>query len=249
MLPVGRVANVMIAAGRLTDYVGDLTRLVLDNAQGYVCLANVHMVVTASRNRDLQAVMDKAIYLAPDGMPLVWLLKRQGFAQAQRIPGADLTLRTCEFAAREGIAVGFYGSTGGTIEALKGSLFHKFPQLRIAYCESPPTLSEKPEVDMQVVARLKKSGARIIFVGLGCPKQEFWMAAHSSHLPAVLIGVGAAFDFLAGTLKRAPLWIQSYGMEWFYRLCQEPGRLWKRYLVLNTLFAWMVIKEMVRKKS
>jgi len=249
MIPVGRVTNVMIVASRLTDFVGDLTRLVLDNAQGYVCLANVHMVVTASRNRDLQAVMDKAIYLAPDGMPLVWLLKRQGFAQAQRIPGADLTLRTCEFAAREGIAVGFYGSTAGTIEALKGSLLHKFPQLRIAYCESPPTLSEKPEVDMQVVARLKKSGARIIFVGLGCPKQEFWMAAHSFHLPAVLIGVGAAFEFLAGTLKRAPLWIQNCGMEWCYRLCQEPGRLWKRYLVLNTLFAWMVMKEMVSKKS
>lgn len=247
MLALGPVADVMITACRFSDFVSDLTESIFANVSGYVCLANVHMMVTSTRNRDLQSIMQKATFVVPDGMPLIWLLKRQGFAQAERIPGADLTLKMCEVAAREKIGVCFYGSTAETITALKTSLSGKFPQLKVTYCESPPMVPEKSEPDIYAVDRLKHSGAKIIFVGLGCPKQEFWMAAHSPYLPAVLIGVGAAFDFLAGTLKRAPLWMQGCGMEWFYRLCQEPGRLWKRYLIMNTLFFWIVMKERVKK--
>jgi len=107
-------------------------------------------------------------------------------------------------------------------------------------------LPEKPEVDMEVLGRIKNSGARIVFVGLGCPKQEFWMSAYSPHLPAVLIGVGAAFDFLAGTVRRAPAWMQKAGLEWLHRLLQEPLRLWRRYLLTNTLFAIIVLKAILK---
>jgi N-acetylglucosaminyldiphosphoundecaprenol N-acetyl-beta-D-mannosaminyltransferase len=214
----------------------------------YVCLANVHMLVMGARNRDLQKVMEEAAWVLPDGLPLTWLLKRRGFAQAERIPGTDLTLKVCETAAGEGISVGFYGTTSETLESLRKSLLHRFPRLNITFCESPPLLPEKPEGDPHVVGRLNRSGAKIVFVGLGCPKQEFWMAAHSPHVPAVLIGVGAAFDFIAGTIRRAPLWMQKGGLEWFYRLCREPRRLWRRYLVGNALFVWMVTKEIINKK-
>lgn len=248
MFALGRLPDLELSGARLTDFVGDLMKLVLDNKGGYVCLANVHMLVAAARNGELRNIIQKANLVAPDGMPLIWLLKRRGFPEAERIPGTDLTLKVCETAAREGIAVGFYGSTTETLDALRKSLLHRFPQLNITFCESPPLLPEKPEVDRRVVDRLITSGTKIVFVGLGCPKQEFWMAAHSPHVPAVLIGVGAAFDFIAGTIKRAPLWMQKGGLEWFYRLCREPRRLWKRYFLMNTLFFWMVIKQAVSRK-
>jgi N-acetylglucosaminyldiphosphoundecaprenol N-acetyl-beta-D-mannosaminyltransferase len=212
----------------------------------YVCLANVHMAVAASRDRELHSVIQNAFIVGPDGMPLTWLLKRQGFIEAERIAGSDLALKMCELAARGRIAVSFYGSTTQTLVALTESLLHRFPGLKIVDCESLPMLPEKPKVDMEVVRRIKNSGARIVFVGLGCPKQEFWMAAYSPHLPAVLIGVGAAFDFIAGTIKRAPVWMQKRGLEWVYRLLQEPLRLWKRYVFTNTLFVLMVLKEMLK---
>jgi len=249
MFALGHLSDPALSGARLADFVGDLMKLVLDNKGGYVCLANVHMLVEASRNRELRNIIEQANLVAPDGMPLIWLLKRRGFTQAERITGTDLTLRICEMAAKERIPVGFYGSTTETLDALKSTLLHRFPHLRVTHSESPPILPERPELDVQTVDRLKESGGRIIFVGLGCPKQEFWMAAHSPHVPAVLIGVGAAFDFIAGTIKRAPLWMQKSGLEWFYRLCREPGRLWKRYLVANTLFLWMVMKETVSKRS
>ena len=249
MFALGHLPDPALSGARLPDFVGDLMKLVLDNEGGYVCLANVHMLVAAARNGELRNIIQKGNLVAPDGMPLIWLLKRRGFPEAERIPGTDLTLKVCETAAREGIAVGFYGSTTETLDALRKSLLHRFPQLNITFCESPPLLPEKPEVDRRVVDRLITSGTKIVFVGLGCPKQEFWMAAHSPHVPAVLIGVGAAFDFIADRIKRAPLWMQKGGLEWFYRLCREPRRLWKRYLVVNTLFVWMVMKEMVSKKS
>ena len=249
MFALGSLPDLELSGARLSDFVGDLMKLVLDNKGGYVCLANVHMLVAAARSAELRNIIEKADLVAPDGMPLIWLLKRRGFLQAERIPGTDFTLKICEMAAKERIPVGFYGSTAETLDALKSSLLHKFPHLRVTHSESPPILPERPELDVQTVDRLKESGARIIFVGLGCPKQEFWMAAHSPHVPAVLIGVGAAFDFIAGTIRRAPLWMQKSGLEWFYRLCREPGRLWKRYLVANTLFLCMVMKETVSKKS
>jgi N-acetylglucosaminyldiphosphoundecaprenol N-acetyl-beta-D-mannosaminyltransferase len=242
-----KILNSSITVATLSKVANAILVNARKDEAAYICLANVHMLVIGARNRDLQNVMQKAILVLPDGMPLIWLLKRRGFPQAERITGTDLTLKICEMAANKGIPVGFYGSTTETLEALKVSLLHMFPHLRVTYCESPPILPERPELDVQTADRLKKSGTEIVFVSLGCPKQEFWMAAHSPHVPAVLIGVGAAFDFIAGSIKRAPLWMQRWGLEWFYRLCQEPTRLWRRYLVTNVLFTLMVLRELLKR--
>jgi N-acetylglucosaminyldiphosphoundecaprenol N-acetyl-beta-D-mannosaminyltransferase len=122
-----------------------------------------------------------------------------------------------------------------------------FPNLSVTGIESPPILPNEPKIDPLIISRMKNSRAAIVFVGLGCPKQELWMHAYSPHIPAILIGVGAAFDFYAGTVKRAPLWMQKSGLEWFYRLCSEPRRLWKRYLVTNSQFIWHWVNERIGK--
>lgn len=121
-------------------------------------------------------------------------------------------------------------------------LLERFPGLKVVGLEAPPILPARPPIDAEVGERIKASGARLVFVGLGCPKQELWMNVHREHIPAVLIGVGAAFNFLAGTVPRAPVWMQRSGLEWFWRLAREPRRLWRRYLVTNSVFVWKMIK-------
>jgi len=215
----------------------------------FVCIANVHMVVTAKLNELLRSAMEAAAIVTSDGMPLVWELRRQGFKDAGRVSGPDLMMELCERAQGEGLPIYFYGGSPSVVEIMKGKLVERFPDLTVAGIESPPMLPDVPEVDQMVVDKIKDSGAKIVFVGLGCPKQELWMHAYSQHIPAVLIGVGAAFDFFAGTVKRAPLWMQKYGLEWFYRLCSEPRRLWKRYLVTNSLFIWYWLKERLSSRD
>jgi len=136
----------------------------------------------------------------------------------------------------------FYGGSSETIVRLKKFMGKRFPSLQ-AFYESPPLLSEQPAVDSDVVSRIRASGSRIVFVGLGCPKQEFWMAAYTPHLPALLIGVGAVFDFLAGTCPRAPVWMQKLGLEWLHRLATQPRKTWRRYATTNPVFVWHVLKE------
>jgi N-acetylglucosaminyldiphosphoundecaprenol N-acetyl-beta-D-mannosaminyltransferase len=219
------------------------------NRHRYICLANAHMLVTANNNREFLGILEKAEVVAPDGLPLVWLLRYQGAHGAERVSGTDLTLNVCKVAAKKGMPVSFVGSTPETLEALEKSLSRRFPGLKAVAFEPLPALPERPKVDFDIVRGIQNSGARIIFVGLGCPKQEFWMSAYSPHLPAVLIGVGAAFDFLGGTVRRAPAWMQKAGLEWLHRLLQEPLRLWRRYLLTNTLFAIMVLKELLKEAS
>jgi N-acetylglucosaminyldiphosphoundecaprenol N-acetyl-beta-D-mannosaminyltransferase len=184
-----------------------------------------------------------------DGLPLVWVLRQKGYRFAERVTGTDLTLKLCEAAADERMLVYFYGGSPETIKTLKVFIAKRFPDLKVVGYESPPLLPLQPEIDQDVVSRIIKSDARIVFVGLGCPKQEYWMAAYTSHLPAILIGVGAVFDFLAGTCPRAPVWMQKLGLEWFHRLATEPRKTWKRYATTNPLFIWMLIKEYVKRKA
>lgn len=213
---------------------------------GYVCVANVHMVTTARRNEKLRKIMEKSFLVTADGLPLVWVLKQSGFKEAERITGTDLTLKLCEAAADEGMPVYFYGGYPETIKTLKAFIAKRFPNLNVVGYESPPLLPLQPEIDQDVVSRIIKSGARIVFVGLGCPKQEYWMAEYTSHLSGVLIGVGAVFDFLSGTCQRAPLWMQKCSLEWLHRLVTQPGRTWKRYAITNPMFVWLVLKEWLK---
>lgn len=201
-----------------------------------VCITNVHSVVTARTDTAFQRILQEADLVTPDGAPVAWMMRRLGARDQERINGPDLMLKYCEVAAGRGEPLYFYGSSPQTLDKLKGALKRRFPGLVIAGAYSPPFRPLSAQEDEAIVEAINASGARTLWVGLGCPKQEAWMAAHRGRIQAVMVGVGAAFDYHAGTIQRAPLWMQRSGLEWLHRLCSEPGRLWRRYLFTNSAF-------------
>lgn len=211
----------------------------------YVCLTNAHSSVTGSRDAAFGRVLAAADLALPDGAPIAWTLRRLGFRGQERINGPDLMWRYCELIACTGQSLYLLGGTEETLTKLRDRLINAFPELRIAGVWSPPFRALTPEEDAEAVARINESGAGVVFVSLGCPKQELWMAAHRGRVQAVMIGVGAAFSFHAGTIRRAPLWVQRAGLEWIFRLMAEPRRLWKRYLFTNTLFVLGTCKQLL----
>jgi len=208
----------------------------LESASRYVCVATVNNVMEAHDSTDFQRVMNDADLVTPDGMPLVWGLRMLGLTGAERVYGPDLTPALLEMAALNALPVGFYGAAPSTLAKLRQVLARKFPDLRIAYFYSPPFRALTADEDRDVVSQINRSGAKILFVGLNTPKQDCWMAAHRGRVQAVMIGVGAAFDFLAGTKRQAPRWMMRTGLEWLFRLFSEPRRLWRRYLKHNPRF-------------
>ena len=231
----------------------DATALILDwsaRAESRsVCLANVHMVMEAYDDPAYQTAVDGADLVAPDGMPLVWILKWMGHDVKDRVYGPTLMLWVLEVAARQGMPVGFYGASADVLDALIANMRQKFPGLCVAYSCSPPFREQTVDEDNAVVGNINASGARILFVGLGCPKQERWMHQHKGRVQAVMLGVGAAFDFHAGAIPQAPAWMQERGLEWLFRFCIEPRRLWKRYLRHNPRFAIFSTLQLLRLKK
>jgi len=211
----------------------------------YVCLCNAHSVVTARRDPAFSRVIRAADLAVPDGAPVAWCLRRRGFPGQRRIAGPDLMWKACARAAAQGIPVFLCGGTPATLERLREWLTRVFPRLRLAGTLSPPFRRLSEEEHAGIMQAIERSGARIVFVGLGCPVQEEWMCARRGALRAVMIGVGAAFDFHAGVLRRAPRWMRDAGLEWLYRLFAEPKRLWRRYLVTNTLFIAYLLGDLI----
>lgn len=211
----------------------------------YVCICNSHSVVIASRDATFGQVVAQSDMATPDGAPVAWLMRKLGVPEQQRINGPDLMWRYCEQAARRGESIYLYGSTPETLAILKKVTAHKLPGLVVAGMHSPPFRALTAEEDAADVARINASGAGTVWVSLGCPKQELWMAAHRGHINAVMIGVGAAFEYHAGTLTRAPMWMRNAGLEWLHRLASEPRRLWRRYLVTNTLFVFGAVRQLL----
>jgi len=240
-----RVLEVPIDALGWNEAISRLLQWARQNESRYVTICNAHVVVTASQDSAYRAVIESSDMATPDGAPVAWMLRRQGFAGQQRINGPDLTWALARSCEAEGVSVYFYGSTAETLAKLRQRLLAAFPALRIAGMESPPFRHLNVEEDAEAVERMNASGAGIVFVGLGCPKQERWMAEHRGRVRAVMIGVGAAFDFHAGTVSRAPAWMRNNGLEWLHRLASEPRRLWKRYLVTNSLFVVGAIRQLV----
>lgn len=210
-----------------------------------VCICNVHSVVTAVDSPELRAAINSADLATPDGKPVAWLIGRRTRNHQERINGPDLTLKLCALAEQEGIAVAFFGSNEDTLGKLIAALGRKFPRLTVAAAISPPFRVLSADERTAYVRQLDESGAGIVFVGLGCPKQEIWMAENTAQIRGVVIGVGAAFDFFAGTARRPPSWMQHAGLEWLGRLLAEPRRLWRRYLYTNTIYVSYVIKEII----
>jgi N-acetylglucosaminyldiphosphoundecaprenol N-acetyl-beta-D-mannosaminyltransferase len=177
------------------------------------------------------------------------MLRGLGFKGQRRINGPDLMLRYCEIASVRNESVFLFGSTEKTLRILQTRLHHRFPSLRIAGAISPPFRPLSEQEDAEIIAAINASGARTVWVSLGCPKQEKWMAAHRDRVRAVMVGVGAAFDYHAGTLKRAPSWMQNNGLEWLHRMALEPRRLTKRYLQTNSVFIVKAARQLMRERS
>lgn len=212
----------------------------------YVCVANVHMVMVAFDNPPYRALINRADLVTPDGIPLVWMLRALGMKDQQRVYGPTLTLHICEAAAGMSIPIGFYGGRPAVLDAMIQRLAARFPGLVVAYAYSPPFRPPTAGEDKAAIDAINRSGARILFVGLGCPKQEIWMAERQGKIEAVMLGVGAAFDIHAGVVRQAPPWLQRMGFEWLFRLVMEPRRLWRRYLKHNPRFIVLATGQLLR---
>lgn len=209
----------------------------------YVCICNVHSVITARQNTVFARVLAESDMNTPDGAPVAWVLRHSGYPAQQRINGPDLMWRHAALAARAGQPIFLYGGRNTTLNKLREALLQAHPGLVIAGMYSPPFRPLTLEEDAAIVDRINASGAEVVWVGLGCPKQELWMAAHRGRINAVMVGVGAAFDYHAGTIRRAPRWMRDGGLEWAFRLAAEPRRLARRYAVTNSLFMVAVARE------
>lgn len=208
-----------------------------------VCVANVHMTMETNDSPEFREIINSADLVVPDGVPLVWAARALGAHHQERVYGPALTLQLCAAAARESIPVALYGGTPESLAAFSRTLTERFPGLRLVCHISPPFRELVAEEDRQYTELLVNSGAGIVLVGIGCPKQERWMWEHRNDVPAVMVGVGAAFDFHSGRVRQAPLWIQRIGMEWFFRLLMEPRRLWRRYLRHNPRFVVFLLQQ------
>jgi N-acetylglucosaminyldiphosphoundecaprenol N-acetyl-beta-D-mannosaminyltransferase len=215
------------------------------HASRYVCVASVNNVMESYDSALFQKVMNEADLVTPDGMPVVWSLRMLGVKGATRVYGPDLTQSILELAAKDGIPVGFYGGAPASLQQLVQVSKERFAGLQIAYMFSPPFRPLTTTEDDQVVSDVNSSGARILFIGLNTPKQDYWMAAHRDRIQAVMVGVGAAFDFLAGVKRQAPMWMRNVGLEWLFRLVTEPRRLWKRYLKHNPRFIVLLALQLL----
>jgi N-acetylglucosaminyldiphosphoundecaprenol N-acetyl-beta-D-mannosaminyltransferase len=213
----------------------------------FVTFTDVNGIVTAFFEKRFRDTLNASDITTPDGMPVVWAMRSFGVAAQTRVYGPDMMLALCERAVTEGQKIFLYGARPETLEALSARLTQKFPGLAICGMISPPFRALTAEEDAEYVKRILDSGADIVFVGLGTPKQEQWMLSHRDSLPGlVFMGVGAAFDFHAGRIEQAPKWMQRSGLEWFFRLTREPGRLWKRYLIVTTMFPPLWVLQKLR---
>lgn len=226
------------------------TEKVLDWAErrtsSYVCLANAHMIMQAYDSKRFWGILNAADLSLPDGMSLVWSLRILGVTNQEQVCGRDVTLSICEEAARRKVAVGFYGGSKKVLDDLVINLRRCYPNLNISYSYSPPFRLLSPKEGEAVMRDINASEARILFVGLGCPKQEYWMAKHKKYFPGVMVGVGAAFDFLSGAKPSPPRWLQNMGLEWLFRLGLEPQRLWYRNLWHNPRFLVLFTSQIIK---
>ena len=228
-----------------------LTGWAKENGQRrYVSLCTTYTVTRARQDPRAWQALQNADLVAPDGVPLVWVQRRRGHQEAQRVYGPDVLLAMCAATSGRNIRHFFFGGLPGVADQLAAKLQTQFPDLQIVGTYSPPVAEVEDEPSQAVIDLLNQAEPDIVWVGVGSPKQDVWMSIYRPELEApLLIGVGAAFDFVSGTKRQAPKWMRRRGLEWLFRLSQEPRRLWRRYLIYNTLFLWHIIREEWGRRS
>lgn len=241
---MAKVVSMRTDVTTLSSSVGKVIGLSRYKRGAYVCVSNVHMCMETLDDRNFRSVVNSADLVIPDGRPISWAQKLLGYSNAEQVRGQDIMNEICRLSGKESLTIGFYGGESDEVLAqVVSNLESTFPDIKIAYTYSPPFRPLTSDEDEQVVKEINDLGVDVLFVGIGCPKQERWMAEHKDRVQCVMLGVGAAFDFISGSKKHAPRWMQKVGLEWLFRLVSEPRRLWKRYLKQNPRFVYYFVQQ------
>lgn len=240
-IPTCNILGVNIAAINMPWLVDFTIKHIKELAGNYMCVSNVHTTVTAYEDLAYRDVQNGGIMAIPDGGPLSSIGRKRGFAEMARTTGPSYMEEIFKISSQYGYRHYFYGATEETLAKLKEKLSAAYPGIKIAGMYSPPFRPLTAKEDAEVVQMINAAKVEFLWVGLGAPKQEIWMAAHKGKIHSFMVGVGAGFDYFAGNISRAPEWMQRNNLEWLYRLLQDPKRLFKRYFVTNTKFIWHAI--------
>ena len=240
-----QVIGVPIAVVKTPDVIARMEEWIANRQRThYICVTNVHVIMEGRRDPSFREVLQAADLCIPDGMPLVWIGRSRGHAIHKQVRGTDLLVTFCRTTEKTGYAHFFLGGRPGVANKLANELTRRFPGVRVAGICSPPFRKLSPQEDDEIIEQINRAAPDVLWVGLGCPKQERWMREHRDKLRVpVILGVGQAFDILSGNAPQAPRWMQERGLEWLFRLCREPRRLWRRYLVYNTQFIFALLLE------
>lgn len=244
-IPTCNIMGVNIAAINMEWLLDYLEKNISEIKGDYICVSNVHTTVTSFEDAAYCAIQNGGLMAIPDGGPLSTVGQKRGHKNMERTTGPSLMGEIFEISAKKGYRHYFYGSKEETLELLQKKLMEKYPEIQIAGMYSPPFRPLTEEEDKVIIERINETKPDFVWVGLGAPKQEKWMAAHQGKIDGLMLGVGAGFDYYAENIKRAPMWMQKHNLEWVYRLVQDPKRLFKRYWSTNTKFIW---NAMIRGK-
>lgn len=241
------ILEVGISAINMSDACLTVEEAVLKKQKKYICVCPVSTIMECKGNREVFNSVNQADLVTPDGMPIVWIGRLLGFKDIRRVYGPELMLKICDISVKKGYRSYLYGSSDYVLNKMKEKLNKKYPGLIISGSFSPPFRQISRDEDNEIIDKINGSNSDIVWVGLGSPKQDLWMREHRDKINTpVLIGVGAAFDFLAGVKPQAPVWIRNIGFEWLFRLVTEPKRLWHRYLIKYPLFIYYLFLDLFK---
>lgn len=249
-VPATKILDVPVSTVNMDAALRTIFGWIKNRSAHYICVRDVHGVMRAQDDKALMDIHHGAGLITPDGMPLVWALKARGYKDVGRVCGADLVAALCDASQANGARHYFYGGKPGVAERMAAELIKRYPKLNVVGTGTPPFRPLTAEEDERAVAEISAARPDIVWVGLSTPKQEYWMRDHVGRIPgATMVGIGAAFDFYAGDVKRAPAWMHKSGFEWLHRLASEPRRLWRRYLVMAPKFVAKMAYRAVRREA
>jgi N-acetylglucosaminyldiphosphoundecaprenol N-acetyl-beta-D-mannosaminyltransferase len=237
-----KLLKTRLSVGNYSEFINEITTLAQKKKSSYVCVSNVHMLIEAYRDKNFSKIVNNADIATPDGMPLAKSIKFIHGVKQDRVAGMDIMPSILKEAESKSLSIYLYGSTDEVLNLIIAKTKKEYPHLKIAGYYAPPfrTLTETEKEE--IINKINSLNPQFVLVALGCPKQEKWMAENKNKINSCMLGVGGAFSVFAGVQKRAPLWMQNISLEWLFRFLQEPHRLWKRYLVTNSLFSLLMIK-------